>query len=131
MTSINKTILLGHVGSIPEVRQMPSGDKVMNISVATTSRYLDKKTDEWKELTEWHKVVLFGKQVTGLEVMINKGSEIFVEGMLRTRKWKDANGNDKQTTEVKADICKVFAKEASPASAQPKTTPEPPDDLPF
>ena len=105
----------------------------MNISVATTNRWHDKKTDEWKELTEWHKVVIFGKQVSGLELMINKGSEVFIEGMLRTRKWKDANNNDRQLTEVRADICKVFAKETSITNAStPKVDPvDFQDDVPF
>jgi len=134
MTSINKTVLIGFVGNPPEVRYFPSGDPVMNLSVATSNRWLDKKTEEWKEVTEWHKVAVIGKVVPGLALQIVKGSQVYVEGMLRTRKWKDANGNDKQITEIKADICKVFEKEPSPSAPPVANKPlanDIPDDLPF
>ena len=144
MTSINKTTLLGRVGQDPEVRYLPSGDAVMNLSVATSHRFLArkteeqgfvKKTEEWKEVTEWHKVVIFGSRALMLKDLITKGSEVFVEGMLRTRKWKDANGNDKQTTEIKADICKVCVKETAVSESTPQQLPAHIqtglDDIPF
>lgn len=133
MTSINKTVLIGNLGNPPEVRYMPSGDPVMNFSVATTHRWEDKKTEEWKEATEWHKVVVFGRIVPGLALQLTKGSQVYIEGMLRTRKWKDANNNDKQVTEIKAEICKIFSKEPSSAASTPSfpAISEPPDDLPF
>jgi single-strand DNA-binding protein len=133
MTSINKTVLIGNVGNAPEVRYMPSGDPVMNFSVATTHRWKDNKTEEWREVTEWHRVVVFGRIVPELSLQLPKGSQVYIEGRLQTRKWKDANNNDKQVTEIKAEICKLFAKEPSSAIAHPSAPAisEPPDDLPF
>ena len=143
MTSINKTILLGRVGQDPEVRIFPTGGAVMNLSVATSHRFLArkteeqgfvKKTEEYKEATEWHKVVIHGKRALVLKGLITKGSEVFIEGMLQTRKWKDANNNDRYTTEIRAEICKVFEKEPSTSVAPPAEIPSAdniPDDLPF
>jgi len=100
MSSINKTILLGRVGKDPEVRAMNSGDKVANFSIATSESWKDKATGEKKEKTEWHNIVVWGGLVSIVENYVKKGSRIYVEGKSCTRKWQDASGVDKYTTEV-------------------------------
>lgn len=108
MASINKVIIVGNVGRDPETRYMPSGDAVTNISVATTDRYKDKQTGDMKEITEWHRVSMFGKlaEITGQYV--KKGSQIYIEGSLRTRKWTDAAGVEKYSTEIKAETMQML-----------------------
>lgn len=102
MTSrgINKVILVGNLGQDPEVRYMPNGGAVANITLATSESWRDKQTGETKEKTEWHRVVLFGKvaEVTG--EYLRKGSQVYIEGTLQTRKWQDQSGQDRYTTEV-------------------------------
>ena len=92
MASVNKVIIVGNVGRDPETRYMPSGDAVTNISVATSDRYKDKQTGEMKETTEWHRVAFFGKLAEIAGQYLKKGSQVYVEGRLRTRKWTDASG---------------------------------------
>lgn len=108
MASINKVIIVGNVGRDPETRYLPSGDAVTNISVATTDRYKDKQSGEMKEITEWHRVSMFGKlaEITGQYV--KKGSQVYIEGSLRTRKWTDAAGVEKYSTEIKADTMQML-----------------------
>ena len=99
--SVNKVILVGNLGADPDVRTMQSGDKVVNLSVATSESWKDKATGERKEKTEWHRVVVFNKGlVTICENYLKKGSKVYLEGQLETRKWQDQNGQDKYTTEV-------------------------------
>lgn len=98
--SINKVILIGNLGKDPEVRSMPNGDKVANITLATSENWKDKNTGEKKERTEWHRVVIFGKLAEIAEKYLTKGSKVYVCGQLQTRKWKDQSGSDKYTTEV-------------------------------
>ena len=100
---INKVILVGNLGQDPETRNMPSGDAVTNISVATSEQWKDKKTGDQKERTEWHKVAFFGRLAEIAAEYLRKGSQVYVEGKLRTRKWQDRDGNDRWTTEVIAD----------------------------
>ena len=97
---VNKVILVGNLGQDPEVRYMPSGGAVANFTLATSESWRDKQTGEMKEQTEWHRVVLFGKLAEVAGEYLRKGSQVYIEGQLRTRKWTDQSGQDKYTTEV-------------------------------
>lgn len=99
--SINKVILVGNLGADPDVRTMQSGDKVVNLSIATSETWKDKETGERRERTQWHRVVIFNRGlVTVAENYLRKGSKVYVEGQLETRKWTDQSGVEKYTTEV-------------------------------
>jgi single-strand DNA-binding protein len=99
--SVNKVILIGNLGRDPEIRAMQSGDKVCNLSVATSERWRDRNTGDMNEKTEWHRVVVFDQKLIEVaEKYLNKGSKIFIEGQLQTRKWTDQSGQEKYTTEV-------------------------------
>jgi single-strand DNA-binding protein len=99
--SVNKVILVGNLGADPEVRTLPSGGKVVNLSVATSDSWRDKNTGERKEKTEWHRVVIFSEGLARVaEQYLKKGSKVYLEGQLQTRKWQDQSGQDKYSTEV-------------------------------
>jgi single-strand DNA-binding protein len=99
--SVNKVILVGNLGADPEVRTLPSGGKVVNLSVATSDSWRDKNTGERKEKTEWHRVVIFSEGLVRVaEQYLRKGSKVYLEGALQTRKWQDQSGQDKYSTEV-------------------------------
>ena len=99
--SVNKVILLGNLGKDPEIRSMNSGNKVASFSLATSKRWKDKATQEQKDKTSWHNIVVFGDGLVGIvEKYVKKGSKIYVEGELQTRKWQDQEGKDRYTTEV-------------------------------
>jgi len=100
---VNKVILVGNLGNAPETRYMPSGDAVTNISIATTESWKDKQSGEQKEKTEWHRVVMFRRLGEIAAEYLRKGSQVYIEGKLRTNKWKDRDGNDRYTTEIIAD----------------------------
>jgi single-strand DNA-binding protein len=101
MASVNKVILVGNLGNDPEVRNMPNGGKVCNLSVATSERWKDKSTGEQREKTEWHRVVIWNEGLVGVaERYLKKGSKVYLEGQLQTRKWQDQSGADKYSTEV-------------------------------
>jgi single-strand DNA-binding protein len=100
---INKVILIGHLGQDPETRAMPSGSAVANLRVATTESWRDKQSGETKESTEWHNVALFGRTAEVAAQYLRKGSQVYIEGRLRTRKWQDKQGNDRYTTEIVAN----------------------------
>jgi single-strand DNA-binding protein len=101
MNSVNKVILVGNLGRDPEVRAMQNGDKVCNLSVATAERWKDKNSGEQKEKTEWHRVVLFDQKIIEVaEKYLSKGSKVYLEGQLQTRKWTDQSGVEKFSTEV-------------------------------
>ena len=100
MSGINKAIIVGNLGQDPEVRFMPSGDAVANISVATSETWKDKQTGEQKEKTEWHRVSIFGKLAEIAGEYLKKGSKVYIEGKLQTRKWTNSDGNDQYTTEI-------------------------------
>ena len=100
---LNKVTLIGNLGADPEVRYMPTGDAVANITLATSTRWKDKQTGERKEATEWHRVVFFRRLAEIAGEYLKKGSQIYVEGHLRTRKWQDQAGLDRYTTEIVAD----------------------------
>lgn len=108
MASVNKVIIVGNVGRDPETRYMPSGDAVTNISVATSDRYKDKQTGEMKETTEWHRVAFFGKLAEIAGQYLKKGSQVYVEGRLRTRKWTDASGQEKYSTEIVSETMQML-----------------------
>ena len=99
---VNKVILVGNLGVAPEVRYTPSGTAVANVSVATSSSWRDKQSGEMVDKTEWHRVVFFGRLAEIVGEYLNKGSKIYLEGSLRTRKWQDKNGMDRYTTEIVA-----------------------------
>ncbi|APG20891.1 ssDNA-binding protein [Kosakonia radicincitans DSM 16656] len=101
---VNKVILVGNLGQDPEVRYMPSGGAVANITLATSESWRDKQTGEMKEQTEWHRVVLFGKLAEVAGEYLRKGSQVYIEGQLRTRKWTDQSGQEKYTTEVVVNV---------------------------
>jgi single-strand DNA-binding protein len=98
--SVNKVIILGRIGKDPEIRALPSGQSVINFSVATSEKWKDKESGEMQERTEWHNVAFFGPKAEVIEKYFTKGSEIYVEGRLQTRKWTDKEGNDRYTTSV-------------------------------
>ena len=102
MASVNKVILVGNLGKDPEVRYMPSGDAITNITMATTDSWKDKNGEK-QEKTEWHKVAFFGKLAEIAGEYLKKGSQVYVEGRLQTRKWQDKEGQDRYTTEIVAD----------------------------
>lgn len=125
---INKVILIGNLGAEPEVRQAPSGDAIATLSVATSERWKDRQTGQPVEKTEWHRVVAFGRLAEVIRDYLRKGSKIYVEGQLRTRKWQDQSGVDRYTTEIVArDLQMLDAAPGAGASQAPaqRTAPRP------
>lgn len=108
MAGINKVIIVGNLGADPEVRTMPNGEAVANISVATSESWIDKNTSEKRELTEWHRIVFYRRQAEIVGQYLRKGSKVYVEGRLRTRKWQDQNGQDRYTTEIQGDVLQML-----------------------
>lgn len=108
MASVNKVIIVGNLGADPETRYMPSGDAVTNLRVATTDRYKDKATGEMKEVTEWHRIAFFGRLAEVAGEYLKKGSQIYVEGKLQTRKWQDKDGQDRYTTEIRGEVMQML-----------------------
>ena len=101
MAGVNKVILVGNLGADPEVRQLPSGEPVVNLRLATSESWRDKNSGERKEKTEWHKVVIFNENLAKVaEKYLHKGSKIYIEGALQTRKWQDKDNIDRYTTEI-------------------------------
>ncbi len=103
MASVNKVIIVGNLGRDPEVRSFPNGDRVANVAIATTDKWKDKQSNEMREATEWHRVQFTGRLAEIVEQYLRKGSQVYVEGSLRTRKWTDKDGQEKYTTEIRAD----------------------------
>ncbi|EOC0553505.1 single-stranded DNA-binding protein SSB1 [Cronobacter sakazakii] len=101
---VNKVILVGNLGQDPEVRYMPNGGAVANLRLATSESWRDKQTGEMKEVTEWHSVVLYGKLAEVSGEYLRKGSQVYIEGQLRTRKWQDQSGQDRYSTEVVVNV---------------------------
>ena len=108
MASVNKWIGIGNLGADPETRYAPSGDAICNIRIACTDSYKDKATGEKKELTEWVRVAFFGRLAEVAGQYLKKGSQVYIEGSLRTRKWQDKDGQDRYTTEIRADEMKML-----------------------
>jgi single-strand DNA-binding protein len=143
---INKVILVGNLGADPETRAMPSGSTVTNIRVATTESWKDKNTGDQQERTEWHSIAFFGRLAEVAAEYLRKGSQVYVEGKLRTRKWQDRDGNDRWSTEVIANEMQMLGSRpgsSAPAQQPPAASaqvtadaPQPPpgefdDDIPF
>ncbi|CAD6544622.1 single-stranded DNA-binding protein [Paraburkholderia sabiae] len=103
MASVNKVILVGNLGADPEVRYLPSGDAVANIRLATTDRYKDKQSGEFKEMTEWHRISFFGRLAEIVSEYLKKGSSVYIEGRIRTRKYQAQDGTERYSTEIVAD----------------------------
>src|SRR5262245_2776474 len=155
MASVNKVIIVGNLGRDPETRYMPDGAAITNVSVATTFQWNDKASGEKKEETEWHRVVFRGKTAEVAGEYLKKGSQVYVEGRLRTRKWQDKEGQDRYTTEIVGERMQMLgsrsgaggpraespaeSKSAEPRSAAPAAGAKKPagkfddleDDIPF
>lgn len=110
MASVNKAILVGNLGADPEMRYMPSGDPIANLRLATTDSYKDKATGEKKETTEWHRVVMFNRLAEIAGQYLKKGSQIYIEGRIQTRKWTDKEGQERYSTEIVANEMKMLGK---------------------
>ena len=108
MASVNKVILVGNLGKDPETRYMPGGDAVTNCTIATTDTWKDKTSGEKKEATEWHRIVFYRKLAEIAGQYLKKGSQVYIEGSLKTRKWTDKEGQDKYTTEIIADTMQML-----------------------
>lgn len=108
MASLNKVILIGNLGAEPEVRYAPSGDAICNLRIATTESWKDKQSGEKREATEWHRVAMFGRLAEIASQYLRKGSQVYIEGRLQTRKWQDKDGQDRYTTEIRADEMKML-----------------------
>lgn len=147
---INKVIIVGNLGGDPETRYMPSGSAVTNLTVATNESWKDKQTGEQKDRTEWHKVAMFNRLAEVAAEYLRKGSQVYIEGKLRTRKWQDKSGQDRWTTEIIADEMQMLGGRggsgggsapmgsssdsgpSGPSSAPPQPGPDDfDDDIPF
>ena len=129
MASVNKAILIGNLGQNPDMRSMPSGDAVATLSVATTESWKDKASGEKREATEWHRVVFFGRTAEVAGQYLRKGSQIYVEGRIQTRKWTDKDGNERYSTEIRGDVLRMLGSKSSgapPAPAQAASAPASP-----
>ena len=116
---VNKVIIVGNLGADPDTRYMPSGNAVTNVSVATSESWNDRDTGERQEKTEWHRVVFFGKLAEIAEQYLKKGSQVYVEGKLQTRKWEDKEVNERWTTEIVANQMEMLGDRMSSGSSQP------------
>ena len=123
MAGINKVIIVGHLGNDPEMRSMPNGEAVANISVATSEAWTDKNTGERREVTEWHRIVFYRKLAEICGQYLKKGAQVYIEGRLRTRKWQDQNGQDRYTTEIQGDVMQMLG--TRPQSADGANNPQP------
>jgi single-strand DNA-binding protein len=126
MASVNKVILIGNVGADPESRTMPSGDAITNLRLATTDNWKDKNSEK-QERTEWHRISFFGKLAEIAAEYLKKGSQIYVEGRLQTRKWQDKDGQDRYTTEIVADRMQMLGSRGTSSSARSGGNETPPD----
>src|SRR5437868_12090993 len=110
MASVNKVIVVGNLGADPETRYPPGGEALTNIRVATTDKWKDKASGEMKEATEWHRIAFFGRLAEVAGEYLKKGSQVYVEGQLRTRKWQDKEGQDRYSTEIRADTMQMLGR---------------------
>ena len=117
MASVNKVILIGNLGADPESRFAPSGDAICNIRLATTENWRDKNTGERREATEWHRVSFYGKLADVAGQYLRKGSQVYIEGRLKTRKYQDQSGQDRYITEIRGDEMKMLGGRGDAASA--------------
>ena len=125
MAGINKVIIVGNLGNDPEISTMPNGEQVANITVATSESWTDKNTGEKKTQTEWHRIVLYRRLAEIAGQYLAKGSQVYIEGRLKTRKWQDSNGQDRYTTEIQGDNLQMLGgrqdepKQAKSSKAKP------------
>nr|DAS93805.1 MAG TPA: Single strand binding protein [Caudoviricetes sp.] len=125
MAGINKVIIVGNLGNDPEIRTMPNGEMIANISVATSESWTDKNTGEKKTQTEWHRIVLYRRLAEIAGQYLKTGSQVYIEGRLKTRKWQDSNGQDRYTTEIQGDNLQMLGgrqdepKQAKTSKAKP------------
>ena len=108
MAGVNKVIIVGNLGQDPDTRTTPAGEMVTTISVATSEKWQDKQTGEAKEVTEWHRIVFYKRKAEVAAEYLRKGSKVYVEGRLKTRKWQDQNGQDRYTTEIQGDVLQML-----------------------
>ena len=133
MASVNKVIIVGNLGADPESRFAPSGDAICNIRVATSEAWKDRQTGERKEATEWHRINFYGKLAEIAGQYLRKGSQVYIEGSLRTRKWTDKDGQEKYSTEIRADEMKMLGgkpegqQQAAPQRQAPQQQAKPAD----
>lgn len=118
---VNKVILVGNLGNDPEKKSMPNGNAVTNITVATSESWKDKQTGQQQERTEWHRVVFFNRLAEIAGQYLTKGSKVYLEGSLRTRKWQDQSGQDRYTTEIVANEMQMLDSKPAHAQQQPKS----------
>lgn len=128
MAGINKVIIVGHLGNDPEMRSMPNGEAVANISVATSEAWTDKNTGERREVTEWHRIVFYRKLAEICGQYLKKGAQVYIEGRLRTRKWQDQNGQDRYTTEIQGDVMQMLGTRPQSADGANNSQPMPQQD---
>jgi len=121
MASVNKVILVGNLGADPETKYLPSGGAVTNIRVATTDRWKDKASGEMKEATEWHRIAFFGRVAQIAGEYLKKGSQVYIEGRIRTRKWQDKEGQDRYSTEIVADTMQMLGSRAGSGEPRPES----------
>jgi single-strand DNA-binding protein len=148
MASVNKVILIGNLGKDPEIRYLPNGDAVATFSIATTEKSRDKSSGELVDMTEWHRITFFGKTAETCGKYLKKGNPVYVEGSIRTNKWKDQSGQDRYTTEIRGDRMQMLggrsggssaayddagseAPRAQPAASSAPDFGGPEDDIPF
>jgi len=136
MAYLNKASLIGNLGRDPEIRYLPNGTPTASVTIATTNTWVDKKTKEKKERTEWHRVVFFRGLADVVKEYLKKGSQIYVEGQLRTRKWLDKDGVERYTTEIVASEMQMLGKRPAsdvPSAPRDDVPPadDPEDDIPF
>lgn len=120
MASVNKVILVGNLGADPETRFQPNGDAITNIRLATTESWKDKSSGEKKEITEWHRVVFYRKLAEIAAQYLRKGSAVYIEGRIRTRKWQDKKGQDRYTTEIEATEMQMLDGRQNSANSTPE-----------
>jgi single-strand DNA-binding protein len=125
MASVNKVIVVGNLGKDPETRFLPDGKAVCNFSVATTDKWTDKATNEKKEATEWHRISSFGRLAEICGEYLKKGSQVYIEGKLRTRKWQDKEGQDRYSTDIIADTMQMLGSRSGMGGGEPRETREP------
>jgi len=125
MASVNKVIIVGNLGADPETRFLPSGEAVANIRVATTDRWKDKASGEMKEATEWHRISFFGRLAEIAGEYLKKGSQVYVEGSLRTRKWQDKEGQDRYSTDIRGEVMQMLGKREGSGGAETRESSAP------
>ena len=140
MASINKVLLLGNLGRDPELRSTPKGNKVLNFPMATSRRWKDRETEQVHDETDWHRIVVWGRQAEVLSEYLKKGSQVHVDGRLQTRSWTDNDGAKRYTTEIVASRIQMLGRPEDRQSPEPADEPEVPatpvepdgdDDIPF